>query len=212
MRAVLVAVGLAFLGVAGGEAAEPQLVDLTLAEVGSRLVALSDVALSRALGLYGLALSDGPITAADLERYLDAQLAVREATQLAIDVPADDVERAWEAAGGAGLGAWLDSVGVERAWARRLIEADLRAERFVELRFRAFAFVSDADVDEALGPGAHDEAAREKTRERLRAEMVARSLAAWKATARKRVEIQRVPGTEGPWPAPFSWSSRPEPR
>ena len=212
MRAVLVAVGLALLGAAGGEAAEPQLVDLTLAEIGGRLVALSDVALSRALGLYGLAPSDGPITVADLERYLDAQLAVREATQLAIDVPADDVERAWEAAGGAALGAWLDSVGVERAWARRLLEADLRAERFVELRFRAFAFVSDFDVDEALGSGPHDEAARAKTRERLRAEMVARSLAAWKATARKRVEIKRVPGTEGPWPAPFSWPSRREPR
>jgi hypothetical protein len=204
IRAVII-LALLLLGAASGEAAAPQLVDLALAEVADRLVTLSDVALSRALGLYGLAPTDGPITPAELERYLEAQLAIREAVQLAIDVSADDVQRVWDSRGGAALGAWLDCIGVDPAWARRLIEADLRAQRFVDLRFQAFAFVSDADVDAALGPGPHDETARTATRERLRADMVARALATWRARARERTPIRYLTGGEsGPWPAPFS--------
>ena len=165
-------------------------------------VMLSDVALARALGVLGLEPSAGPITDAELARYLDAQLAVREATQLDIEVPAADVDRAWESAGGAVLAARLEAVGIDPAWARRLLEADLRVERFIDLRFRAFAFVTDFDVDEALGPGSHDEATRARTRDRLRADMVARAFAAWKTDARQRVPIRRVPGVTGPWPRP----------
>lgn len=190
---------------ARAQAAEPEIVDLLLAEVGDRLVTLSDVTLSRALGLYGLASSDGPITPAELERCLDALLAIREAVQLAIDIPAEDVQRAWDARGGPALSAWLDCIGVDPVWARRLIESDLRAQRFVELRFRAFAFVSDLDVDAALGPGPHDEAARNQARERLQAEQVDRALAGWRARTRERTRIRYLTGADGgPWPAPFS--------
>ena len=129
---------------------------------------------------------------------------MREAAQLEIEVPAADVDRAWESAGGAALAARLDAVGVSPAWARRLIEADLRVGRFVDVRFRDFAFVTDFDVDDALGPGSHDEATRARTRERLRAEMIARAFATWMEDARRRVEVRRVPGVVGPWPAPFS--------
>ncbi len=196
---------MALLAIAGpGDAADVRLVDTVLAEVASSPVTLSDVTLGRALGVLGLELSAGPITDTELARYLDAQLVVREATQLAIEVSAGDVDQAWEKAGGAALAARLAAVGIEPAWARRLLEADLRVERFVDLRFRAFAFVTEFDVDEALGPGTHDEAARERTRDRLRDDMVARAFAAWKEDARRRVEIRRVPGVTGPWPAPFS--------
>ena len=130
-----------------------RLADAALAEVGDRLITLSDLALARALGLLGLERSDGPLTDGDLDRYMDARLAVSEAIQLGIEVQADDVDRAWEAAGGAALAARLEAVGVGAAWARQLIEDDLRVDRFVDVRFRAFAFVTDADVDEALGPG-----------------------------------------------------------
>jgi hypothetical protein len=95
-------------------------------------------------------------------------------------------------------------VDVDPAWARRLLESNLRVERFIDLRFRDFAFVTDFDVDEALGPGVHDEAARTRARDRLRAEMVARAFAAWKEDARQRTPIRRIPGVTGPWPAPFS--------
>jgi hypothetical protein len=198
-------VALILLALAGtGHAADVRLVDTVVAQIGTRPVMLSDVALARALGVLGLEPSAGPITDADLARYLDAQLAVREATQLAIEVPAADVDRAWLRAGGASLATRLATAGIDPTWARRLVEADLRVERFVDLRFRSFAFVTDFDVDEALGPGTHDEATRARTRERLRADVVARSFTAWQEEARQRMPIGRIPGVTGPWPAPFT--------
>jgi hypothetical protein len=203
MRAWLAA--LLLLAIAGpAGAADLRVVDEVLAEVAARPVMLSEVTLARALGVLGLEATSGPITEADLAKYLDGQLAVRESTQLAVDVPAADLDRAWEQAGGAALASRLTAAGIDPAWARRLIEADLRMQRFVDLRFRAFAFVTDFDVDEALGPGSHDEATRAQTRERLRADMVTRSFTAWQEEARQRVPIARVAGVTGPWPAPFT--------
>lgn len=203
MRAGLVALFLLVL--AGiGHTADVRLVDTVIAEIGARSVMLSDVALARALGVLGLEPSAGPITEADLANYLDAQLAVHEATQLAIEVPAADVDRAWSRAGGASLETRLSAVGIDPAWARQLLEADLRVQRFVDLRFRSFAFVTDFEVDEALGPGPHDEATRAQTRDRLRAEMIDRALTAWKEDARQRIPIRPVPRVTGPWPAPFT--------
>lgn len=198
-------VALALLATAGvSDAADVRLMDSVLAEVGSRPVTLSDVALARALGVLGLEPSAGPITDTELARYLEAQVALREATQLAIEVSAADVDRAWELAGGAALAARLEAVGIGPAWARRLLEGDLRVDRFVDLRFRAFAFVTEFDVDEALGPGTHDEATRVRTRDRLRAAKIAQAFATWKEDARQRNSIRRLPGVTGPWPAPFS--------
>jgi hypothetical protein len=190
-----------------GHAAEVRLVDTVVAEIASHPITLSDVALARALGVLGLAPATGPITDAELAKYLDAQLAAREARQLAVEVPAADLDRAWDKAGGAALAARLAEAGVDPGWARRLLEDDLRVERFVDLRFRAFAFVTDFDVDEALGPGEHDEATRASTRDRLRDDMIARALATWKEDARQRVPIRLVPGVTGPWSPPFMLSS-----
>ena len=187
-----------------GHAAEARLVDTVVAEIGSRPVALSDVALARALGVLGLEPSAGPITEAEVTTYLDAQLVAREARQLAIEVPAADVDRVWEKAGGDALAARLAAAGIDAAWARRLLEDDLRIERFVDARFAAFAFVTDFDVDEALGPGEHDEVTRARTRDRLRAEMIARAFAAWKDDTRARTPVHPVPGATGPWSPPFT--------
>jgi len=186
------------------EAADTRLADMVLGEVGASPVMLSDVTLARALGLFGLEPSSGPITDEQLARYLDAQLAVRGATQLALEVAASDIDRAWARAGGPGLAARLEAAAIDPAWAQRLLEADLRVERFVDLRFREFAFVTEFDVDEALGPGPHGDAARGRARERLRADMVARAYAGWQADARQRTPIRQIPGIGGPWPAPFS--------
>jgi hypothetical protein len=196
---------LALLAIAGvSDAADVRLMDSVLAEVDSRPVTLSDVALARALGVLGLEPSAGPITDTELERYLEAQLALREAGQLAVEVSSADVDRAWELAGGAALAARLEAVGIEPVWARRLLEADLRVDRFVDLRFRAFAFVTEFDVDEVLGPGSHDAATRARTRERLRAAKIAEAFATWKEDVRQRISIRQLPGVTGPWPAPFS--------
>ena len=196
---------LALLAAVGvSDAADVRLMDSVLAEVGSRPVMLSDVALARALGVLGLEPSAGPITETELARYLEAQLALREAGQLAVEVSSADVDRAWESAGGAALAARLEAVGIEPVWARRLLEADLRVDRFVDLRFRAFAFVTEFDVDEVLGPGSHDAATRARTRERLRAAKIAEAFATWKEDVRQRISIRQLPGVTGPWPAPFA--------
>jgi hypothetical protein len=200
----LAAVALAVASAAPGHAAESKPVDATLAVVADSLVTLGDVTLARALGLFGLERADGPVTDAEVERYLDGQLAVREAHQLDIDVPDAELERAWEAAGGATLGRRLEALGIDPAWARRLIEADLRGRRLLDLRVRSFVFVTEADVDDALGAGPRDEATRAKTRTRLEAEAAARSRAEWREDARERIRIRRIPAGPGPWPAPFS--------
>lgn len=210
MRAGWAATVLVLALVTDGPAADARrpdagpLVDTVVADVAGRAVMLSDVALARALGVLGLEPSTAPITDAELAKYLDAQLAVREATQLAIEVTAADVDQAWEQAGGATLAARLARAGIAPAWARRLLEEDRRVDRFVELRFRSFAFVTDFDVDEALGPGQHDEATRTRTRARLRDEMIAKAFAAWQGDARQRIPIHRVPDVTGPWPPPFT--------
>src|SRR5262249_26311292 len=84
MRGVWPAViGLAVLAVAGlGAAGAAGLVDTVVAEVGTSPIMLSDVTLARALGVLGLEPSDGPVSDAELGRYLDAQLVLREAAQL----------------------------------------------------------------------------------------------------------------------------------
>jgi hypothetical protein len=202
MRAWVAALLLCIAGT--GHAAEVRLVDTVVAEIASRPVTLSDIALARALGRFGLEPATGPITDAELAKYLDAQLAAREARQLAVEVSAADVDRAWDKAGGAALATQLTEAGVDPAWARRILEDDLRIERFVDLRFRAFAFVTDFDVDEALGPGDHDEATRASKRDRLRDDMIARAYATWKDDARQRIPIRLVPGVTGPWSAPFT--------
>ena len=192
MRAAIVVLVLVARA-ATGHAADTRPVDATLAVVADSLVSLSDVTLARALGLFGLERSDGPVTDAEVERYLDGQLAVREAAQLDVDVPDADVDRAWEAAGGASLARRLLALGLDPAWARRLIEADLRSRRLLDLRVRAFVFVTDADVDDALGGGPRDEATRADVRARLEAEAAARSLAQWREDARERIRVRRVP-------------------
>jgi hypothetical protein len=204
MRMWALLAALALLVRAGAaHAAEIRPLDAILAEIGGALVGLSDITLARGLGLFGLEPSDGPVTHFELERYIDGQLGTREAVQLAIDVPATDVDRAWQAAGGEMLDRRLEALGIDRGWARRLVEADLRGQRLIELRFRAFVFVTEADVEEALGPAPHDETARALTRKRLEAESLARSLAVWRKEARGRVRIRHI-SVGGPWPAPFS--------
>jgi hypothetical protein len=196
----LAAVGLAFgpAVVAGGP--EGRVVDAAVAEIGGAVVTASDVALARALGLFGLTPTRGPITAAEVERHVEGLLLAAEAARLAIEVTAEDMERAWQAALGGGREPWLEARGIERAWARRLVEADVRRRHFAEARFRAFAFVTESDVAAALGPGSHGEAARREARERLEAERVAREIEAWRQDAITRLAVRRV--WPGPGPAP----------
>ncbi|HSL52367.1 MAG TPA: hypothetical protein VK878_25135 [Candidatus Deferrimicrobiaceae bacterium] len=191
--------------------AVPVLVDTVVATVGAATVTAGDVALARALGLFGFTPTTGPIGAAEVDRSVRAHLVVDEANRLDIVVDEAEVEAAWRAlaerwGGSAALAGWLADNAVEPAWARRLLRDDVRHERFVELRFRAFVFVLEEDVSAALGPGEHTPAARERAREWLRAEIAERRLAEWLEEAAQRVPVRRLLSPEDtvflPWPKP----------
>ncbi len=189
------------VGAAAAGYAATTLLDAVLAEVNGTIIAASDVTIARALGLFGMQLSEAPIRAADVSLLVDAWLIDAEATRLQIAPSVDDVDEAWQVVaarvGGAdALRRWLDQVGLDEAWVRKLVEADLRWQRFIDVRFRAFVFVPDEDVTRALGPGSHTLDARERAVRVLREEAVHRELAAWLADARSGAAI-RTTGTEG---------------
>jgi len=213
----LILIGLLLALLAPGPApAAPALVETVLATVGATTVTAGDVALARALGLFGFTPATGPIGAAEVERSIRAHLVVDEAERLDLVVDEAEVETAWRLlagrrGGGAALAGWLDDNAIELAWARRLLRDHLRHERFVELRFRAFVFVLEDEVTAALGPGEHAPAARERARERLRAELADRRLAEWLEEAARRVPTRRLLSPDDtvslPWPTPphVSW-------
>ena len=66
------------------------------------------------------------------------------------------------------------------------------SRRFVEVRFRDLAFVSEAEVTAAMGPGAHGEAERETVRARLEGDAARRRLGEWLAETRARSVIRRL--------------------
>jgi hypothetical protein len=207
MRGILACfcAGLALVpaGAAGGA-----FVDAALGSVDARVVMASEIALARALGLFGFAPSAAPIGAGDVDRMLDAVLVLQEAEQLDIGAGPDEAEAAWRTASGRlgdrpALESWLAEVSVEPAWARRFVADHARWLRFIELRFKDFAFVTPDEVTAALGAGQHDAAAVERARARLRAEEAERQLAAWLRETRQRVTVRRLIPDDARIPTPF---------
>jgi hypothetical protein len=205
--------GLAILLGLPKPAHEGALVDAVAADIDGRVVAASDIALARALGVFGFSPSSDPIGPGDVERFLDALLVTQEATRLQIGGTPEDREAAWreagDRAGGAeALAAWLREVGIAEAWARRLADEDVSRRRFIEARFRAFAFVTETQVSDALGPGEHSAEARDRAGADLVEKAASRALAEWLEEARLRARIRRVPlppaGIPALFPVPFS--------
>ena len=204
---------LAIVAFAAAGYAATTLLDAVLADVNGATIAASDATIARALGLFGFRPSEKPIHAADVRHLVDAWLIDAEATRLQIAPTAAEVEDAWqtvaERVGGMdALRRWLDRAGLHEAWVKKLVEADLRWQRFVDVRFRAFVFVPEEDVANALGPGPHTMDARARAVGVLREEAVNRDLASWLADARAGAAI-RTTGAEGtglpllfPLPAP----------
>ena len=208
-RLALVVLGLALMGVAWVGAA-PRFVDAVLAEVEGRVVTASDVALARALGVFGFARAPRgtPIDAADVDRLVSVQLALLEARRLGIAPAANDVETAWRriadrAGGAAALDAWLERSAVESDWARRVVADDLVWRQFVDARFRALAFVAPADLAAALGPGPHDPAEEARVVVRLRERQTQERLAAWLRERQATARVRRLFGEGERVPAPF---------
>jgi hypothetical protein len=184
------------------------LVDAVLGEVDGQVVTASDIALARALGLFGFQPSTAPITASDLERLVAARLVVREARRIGVGGGPAEIDEAWRAAAGrtggaAALEAWLDAAGVEPGWARATVAADLQWRRFIDARFRAFVFVPEHEVRAALGPGDHGPDERARMRAALHEREVQRRLAAWIADSQDRVHVRLTPGESVPCPLPM---------
>jgi hypothetical protein len=197
---------------AAAEDSPAAFVDAVLAEAGDTVITASDVALARGLRLFGLQPSEAPIHPEELQRLVDALLVAEEATRLQMTPPEGGADAAWNAAamhvgGMEVLLTWLDGNGIDRDWARRRVETDLRRRQFIALRFHAFAFVPEADVDAALGPGFHTPQEREKIRESLRAAATEASLAAWIQEARGRVRVRYVEFHRRGVPIPFPMPS-----
>jgi hypothetical protein len=107
------------------------LVDAVVGVVGSTAVSASDIALARALGLFGFTPSEEAIGSADVDRYGAALVAVLEASRLGIGPTPAELEQAWtrletQMGGAAALRAWLEATTIDIAWARRALEAHLR--------------------------------------------------------------------------------------
>jgi hypothetical protein len=177
--------------------ADVRFVDRVVAEIDGAPVTASDVAIARALGLFELNPEPRAINATDVEHYVDGRLLVREATRLGLETTAGERTEAWAAAAGraggqAILEVWLRRADVDPAWARRLVDEDLMSRRFVEVRFRDLAFVSEAEVTAAMEPGAQSEATRETVRARLEGTAARRRLGEWLVETRARSTIRRL--------------------
>jgi hypothetical protein len=212
LAALALVAGLAGATSGPGPDASAAVVDAVLGEVNDSVITLSDIALARALGLFGIDPSDAPVRRPDVERMVDARLVEREATRLEIGGLAAAVE-AWQAVGArvggmAALEGWLDAAGVDPDWARHFVEADVRWRRFIDVRFRAFLFVADTDVSAALGTAAATPEDRERTRQRLIDEATQRDLSRWLEDARSRARIRVTDAVNAILPLPFTGPGR----
>jgi hypothetical protein len=201
-------VALVGLLLAPGLPSAAPLLDVLLAAVEGRTIAASDIALARALGVLGFAPSSSPIAREEIERFADVLLIVDEAGRIGISAEPEQTERAWAAVvervgGETALARWLDAQALDRTWARRLVEYEVVRARFFEVRFAAFVFPDEAAVDQALGPGQHDEAGREAARARLIREAAERAQADWLREARRRVSVRMLLLQGASIPPPF---------
>ena len=117
------------LACAGPAAAAP--LDAVVGTVNSTTVSASDIALARALSLFGFTPSEEPIRATDVDRYGTALVSALEASRLGIGPTLTELDEAWteleaRMGGSDQLRAWLESTTIDTAWARRALEAHLR--------------------------------------------------------------------------------------
>jgi hypothetical protein len=173
--------------------AEP--IDTLLAQVDARTIAASDIALARALRVFGFTPSSSPITRTDVDRFVDVLLILAEAGKIGVDAEPAAVDTAWAAAaagagGEAALTRWLEDKAIDRDWARLMVGEDIVKSKFLDARFAAFIFPDEETVTRELGPGQHDDDARERVRDRLIRQAAVEAQAKWLADARRRASIK----------------------
>src|SRR5262249_60676194 len=104
-------------------------VDTLLAQTGAKTISASDIALARALGVFGFAPSAAPIERSDVDRYVDVLLMLDEAGRIGIEVEPAALDAAWvaigiRAGGDAALQHWLEQNAIDRRWARHIVVED----------------------------------------------------------------------------------------
>lgn len=191
----------------GARGAE-RFLDAALADVNGRFIAASDVAIARALSLFGERPSSGRILRSDVDRLENAWLIDREARQLRMGGTPEEVDAAWqEAANRVGrlpaLERWMRELALDPIAVKELVQSDLRWRRYVDLRFRALVFVTDEEIDKALGPGTHSPEERLAAADRLRREATERDLSQWLTEARQRSSIRSAEINADGVPLPF---------
>ncbi len=191
-RFVAVAMLLALLHVSFARA-EP--VDTLLAQVDARTISASDIALARALAVFGFVPSSAPITRIDVDRFVDVLLILAEAAKIGVEAEPAAVDTAWAAvaarAGGeAALTRWLEDKAIDRDWARVMVGEDIVKSKFLDARFAAFIFPDEETVTRELGAGQHDDDARERVRDRLIRQAAVEAQVKWLDDARRRASIK----------------------
>ena len=187
--------------------AEP--IDTLLAQVDARTIAASDIALARALRVFGFPPSSAPITRTDVDRFVDVLLILAEAGKIGVEAEPAAVDTAWAAvvarAGGeAALTHWLEDKAIDRDWARVMVGEDIVKSKFLDARFAAFIFPDEETVTRELGPGQHDDDARERVRDRLIRQAAVEAQAKWLADARRRASIKILLPDGGSVVPPFT--------
>jgi hypothetical protein len=187
--------------------AEP--IDTLLAQVDARTIAASDIALARALRVFGFTPSSSPITRTDVDRFVDVLLILAEAGKIGVDAEPAAVDTAWAAAaaragGEAALTRWLEDKAIDRDWARLMVGEDIVKSKFLDARFAAFIFPDEETVTRELGPGQHDDDARERVRDRLIRQAAVEAQAKWLADARRRASIKILLPDGGSVVPPFT--------
>jgi hypothetical protein len=188
-------------------------VDAVLADVNGTIITASDVAIARALSLFGMTPSAAAIQPADVRQLADARLIEAEAVHLQIVPSAADTDLAWQTAvdrlGGQDvLRRWVDRAGLDEGMVRRLLEANLRWRRFIDLRFRPFVFITEEEVTQAIGPGPHPHETRERAIAQLRDAAIAREQTVWLTEARARATIRYGELGAAGMPLPFGMPTR----
>ena len=189
--AVVLAVLLAMPGAA-------QVIDRVLAVVDGRLVTLSDVRVSTALGLIQ---ADEVGVAAD--RWIERLLILQEVDRFAPPEPpaAEIDDRLARALASPGTSARLAELGVTEDWVRRWVRDDLRIESYIEQRFAGSLEPGPEEMEnyfrqnpEALmrdGRRLGDAEAQALARERLMASRRRALVADWLDGLKRRAAISR---------------------
>jgi len=194
-RVVVLAVVALLVTLLGARAAPAPVLDTLLAQVDSKTIAASDIALARALGIFGYEPTSAPIGRADIDRFVDILLILTEAGRIGLSVEPAQADQAWvaiaERAGGeAAFERWLGEHAIDRDWARRFVQDDLLRSKYFDERFAAFVFPEDDAITRELGPGQHDEIERERARQKLIRAAALKAQAEWLQGARRRASIK----------------------